>query len=230
MIYGYTRVSTTEQASDDRTSLAEQERRCRAAAVLRGQEIAEVFSDPGVSGSMPLFRRPGGQQLLAVLKEGDTVISAKMDRIFRSTSDALQSVEQLQKKGVGVVLVDIGPDPVTENGTSKLFFSILASVAEFERFRISERISDGRMGKTRRGGFIGGEPPYGWSVRGKGSQAVLVENEHERRIIGLADELSHRMSVRGVCRELNRRGLVGRSGGPFHPETVNRMLNRVRGR
>jgi DNA invertase Pin-like site-specific DNA recombinase len=227
MMYGYVRCSTAEQSTDDKTSLQNQERTCRAAATLRGGEIEEMFSDPGISGSVPLFSRPGGGLLLSVLQEGDTIISAKMDRIFRSTSDALQSVEALQKRNIGVVLVDIGVDAVTESGTSKLFFSILAAVAEFERFRIAERNREGRRGKASRGGFIGGEAPYGYTVRGKGSSAVLETDHHELRIISLISDLRGTHSLRHVARELERRGIANRDGRPFHPQTLQRILARM---
>lgn len=226
MIYAYTRVSTTEQAGDDKTSLAEQERRCRAAAIMRGGDIAEVFSDPGVSGSIALFDRPSGKRLCDTIRAGDTIIAAKMDRMFRSTRDALQSVELLQARGVGVVLVDIGADAVTESGTSKLFFSILAAVAEFERFRIAERNIEGRRGKKNRGGFIGGEAPYGYTVRGKGSSAVLAEDENEQRVISLIEQLGSVHSLRRVAADLDRRGISNRDGRPFHPQTIQRIIFR----
>ena len=226
-VYAYVRVSTTEQASDDKTSLAEQERRCRAAATMRGNDVQEVFSDGGVSGSIPLFSRPAGQRLCGVLRSGDTIISSKMDRMFRSTGDAIHSVESLALRSVGVVLVDIGADPVTEGGTSKLFFSILAAVAEFERYRITERNLEGRRGKRSRGGFIGGEAPYGYTVIGKGSHAVLTDNEHEQRIVSLISDLRQSHSLRHVARELARRGLVNRDGGVFHPQTIQRILGRM---
>lgn len=226
MIYAYTRVSTTEQAGDDKTSLAEQERRCRAAAIMRGGDVAEVFSDPGVSGSVPLFDRPSGKRLCDTIRAGDTIIAAKMDRMFRSTRDALQSVELLQARGVGVVLVDIGADAVTESGTSKLFFSILAAVAEFERFRIAERNIEGRRGKKSRGGFIGGEAPYGYTVRGKGSSAVLVEDENEQRVVSLIANMAGDRSLRCIARELGRRGITQRGGGMFHPQTIQRIIAR----
>jgi DNA invertase Pin-like site-specific DNA recombinase len=229
MIYGYVRVSSVEQSTDDKTSLQTQEKMIRAAATMRGNDVESIFSDPGISGSVPLFSRPGGQRLMAIIAPGDTIIAAKMDRIFRSTSDALQSVEALQKRNIGVVLVDIGADAVTENGTSKLFFSILAAVAEFERFRIAERIRDGRNGKRQRGGFIGGEAPYGYSVRGKGNSAVLIEDHNEQRIISLISDLRASHSLRHVARELDRRGLVNRDGRPFHPQTIHRIATR-RGR
>lgn len=225
-IYAYVRVSTTEQAGDDKTSLAEQERRCRAAATMRGHDVSEVFSDGGVSGSVPLFSRPAGQRLCGVLRSGDTVISSKMDRMFRSTGDALASVERLRADGVGVVLVDIGADPITEGGVSKLFFSILAAVAEFERYRIAERNLEGRRGKKQRGGFIGGEAPYGYQVIGKGSSAVLMEDDHEQRVVSLIHDLRQSHSLRHVGRELARRGIVNRDGGVFHPQTIQRILGR----
>jgi DNA invertase Pin-like site-specific DNA recombinase len=225
-IYAYVRVSTTEQAGDDKTSLAEQERRCRAAAIMRGSDVTEVFSDAGVSGSIPLFSRPAGQRLCRALRPYDTIISSKMDRMFRSTRDALHSVESLQARHVGVVLVDIGADAVTENGTSKLFFSILAAVAEFERYRIAERNLEGRRGKRSKGGFIGGEAPYGYAVRGKGSSAVLIEDDHEQRIVSLVTDLSQSRSLRNVARELARRGIVNRDGRAFHPQTIQRIMAR----
>ena len=225
-IYGYVRVSSTEQAADEKTSLQTQERMIRAAATMRGGEIEEVFSDPGVSGSVPLFGRPAGSRLLAKIQPGDTIIAAKMDRIFRSTSDALLSVESLRDRSVSVVLVDIGADAVTENGTSKLFFSILAAVAEFERYRITERNLEGRRGKKSRGGFIGGDAPYGYAVRGKGSSAVLIEDENEQRIVSLVRMLGRDHSVRRVAAELQRRGLVNRDGRPFHPQTIQRIIQR----
>jgi DNA invertase Pin-like site-specific DNA recombinase len=227
MIYGYTRVSTSGQAGEDKSSLSDQEAKIRAAATIRGEQIADIFSDPGVSGSVPLFGRPAGQALAATIRPGDTIISAKMDRLFRSTSDALQSVEALQKRNIGVVLVDIGVDAVTESGTSKLFFSILAAVAEFERFRIAERNREGRRGKASRGGFIGGEAPYGYTVRGKGNSAVLETDQHEQRIVSLISDLRQSHSLRHVARELERRGLANRDGRPFHPQTIQRIMART---
>src|SRR4051794_18956376 len=66
-VFGYTRVSTAEQAADDRTSLATQRRKIAAAAELAGLAIDEIVEEAGVSGSKPLAERPSGGPLLARL-------------------------------------------------------------------------------------------------------------------------------------------------------------------
>ena len=222
--YAYTRVSTTEQAADDRSSLDDQERRCRGAALMRGDEVAEVYDDPGVSGSIPLGERPGGGRLLAGLKPGDVVIAAKLDRIFRSALDALATVETFRARGVRLVLADMGPEPVTENGASKLFFSMLAAFAEFERARIAERMADGRRGKAARGGHIGGDAPYGFRVEGEGRSARLVPVPEEQETIEVAVEWRQAgWSLRRIAAALARNGHRPRSGKTWSPETVRRL-------
>jgi hypothetical protein len=72
------------------------------------------------------------------LKPGDTVITAKLDRMFRSALDALGVLADLKTKGVSLHMIDLGGD-VTGNGISKLVFTILSAVAEAERDRIRER-------------------------------------------------------------------------------------------
>lgn len=221
--YGYTRVSTTEQA-DNRSSLDDQARRVQGAAMMRGEGVARLFSDPGVSGAMPLSKRPGGALLLTALRRGDVVIAAKMDRMFRSASDALVTVEDLAERGVSLILADIGIEPVTENGTAKLFFSMLAAFAEFERTRIAERTDDGRRGKRARGGHVGGSAPYGYRVEGSGRDAVLIPVPEELEVVTRARVLKEGRSLRRVAAALEAEGHLSRTGGRFHPEQVASML------
>src|SRR3974390_2110678 len=139
MNYGYVRCSTLEQASEGRSTLEDQERVIKGVVMMKGEECVEVFRDPGVSGATPLEQRPEGARMLSLLKEGDMIIAAKLDRLFRSTIDALMTVESLKARGVGVILADISPEPVTAGGGGGLFFKILAAGADFERGRIKDR-------------------------------------------------------------------------------------------
>ena len=223
--FAYVRVSTTEQAADDRTSLASQQRAAEAIATLRGENIAETVADAGVSGSVPLTDRPGGASLLARLSPGDVIIAAKLDRLFRSARDALEMVDRLKERGVSVVLADMGAEPVTENGVSKLFFSILASVAEFERWRIAERMQEGRVGKRTRGGHVGGHAPYGFRVVGEGRAARLEPVAGEQAVIERARTLRDGgMTFRSISAHLAAEGRVSRSGRAFNPAQVRRMV------
>ncbi len=179
--YGYTRVSSTDQVAG--SSLGDQRRRIDAIAALRGDAVAAVYSDEGVSGSVPLAGRPSGAAMLAVLTAGDVVIVAKLDRMFRSASDALTTAEQWKAQGISLVLSDMGAEPVTENGVSRLFFGMLALVAEFERGRIAERRADGQRAKRAKGGHLGGNAPFGYQVIGHGKDASLLPVPSEQAAI-----------------------------------------------
>jgi DNA invertase Pin-like site-specific DNA recombinase len=86
--YGHCRVSNPRQAEDGE-SLGAQERTLAGYAMTHGLAIDSMFVERGVSGSKPLAERPEGAALLTALQPGDVVITAKLDRMFRSALDAL---------------------------------------------------------------------------------------------------------------------------------------------
>src|SRR5271154_6092648 len=132
-VYGYCRVSTAEQANSG-LSLDTQQQQITGYGMMKGWSVAEFFVEAGVSGSVPLADRPEGQRLLASLQPGDVIITAKLDRAFRSAADALGTLEHLKDDQIGLHMIDLGGD-VTGNGISKMVFTILAAVAEGERDR-----------------------------------------------------------------------------------------------
>lgn len=163
--------------------------------------------------------------MMTKLASGDVLIAAKLDRLFRSASDALNVVEQLKARGVEVVLVDIGTDAVTSNGVAKMFFTIMAALAEFERERIAERTADGRKSKRKRGGFTGGKIPYGYRVAGAGRDAALLRNEDEQAVIDMARKArAAGAGLREIARALTGHGIYSRDGKPFDPTQIKRML------
>lgn len=161
-VYGYARVSTLEQAEGGH-SLAVQRQVLEGFAVSEGMAIDRVFADRGVSGSKPLGERAAGAALVAALAPGDAVFCAKLDRMFRSASDALTTLEALKARRVRLFLKDMGGD-VTGTGVASLVFSILAAVAQFERERIAERITESRARLREGGRYVGGRVPFGWRV------------------------------------------------------------------
>ena len=173
--YGYTRVSTARQA-DEGESLPEQERRLGGYAVSLGLSLDRLFVERGVSGSVPLAERPEGAALLAALKPGDTIITSKLDRMFRSALDALGILGRLKEQRVSLHMIDLGGD-VTGNGVSKLVFTILSAVAEAERDRTRERISDVKRDQRQRGRYLGGKVPYGFRVGTDGALEAVPEDQ-----------------------------------------------------
>lgn len=174
--YGYCRVSTL-RAAEEGESLGAQERSLRGYAMMRGLVLDHVYVERGVSGSVPLSERPEGAKLMVALKRGDVILTPKLDRCFRSALDALDVLDRLKGQGVSLHMLDLGGD-VTGNGISKLVFTILSAVAEAERDRIRERISDVKRDQRIRGRFLGGTVPFGWQVNASG-QLVAVPVQQE---------------------------------------------------
>lgn len=173
-VFGYCRVSTAEQANSG-MSLETQQQQIAGYAMMKGWQVAEFFVERGVSGSVPLVDRPEGQRLLQTLHEGDIVITARLDRTFRSAADALGTLEQFKADKIGLHMIDLGGD-VTGNGISKLVFTILSAVAENVRDGIRERVREAKRYRASQSLYNGGKPPFGFDVVDK----RLVPNVNEQ--------------------------------------------------
>jgi putative DNA-invertase from lambdoid prophage Rac len=183
-VYGYARVSTTRQA-DEGESLDVQQRTIAGYAMMHGLQVDQTFVERGVSGSKPLSDRPEGAALLAALHAGDVIITAKLDRMFRSALDALEVLGRLKKAGVALHMIDLGGD-VTANGISKLVFTILSAVAEAERDRIRERVATVKADQRARGRYLGGRVPFGFVL---GADGELVEDAAQQAAIARMRDL-----------------------------------------
>jgi putative DNA-invertase from lambdoid prophage Rac len=177
-VYGYVRVSTQQQA-DAGESLAVQQRQIQGYCHMHGLQLEGVFVERGISGSIAVTERPEGAALWAKIQRGDMVIAAKLDRLFRSALDALQTVAGLKEQGVSLVLLDLGGD-ISGNGLSKLFLTIAAAFAEAERDRIRERVTQTKMDQKARNRFLGGHKPFGYIV---GDDGALAEDPIEQAAI-----------------------------------------------
>jgi putative DNA-invertase from lambdoid prophage Rac len=225
-VYGYARVSTDRQIEG--TSIDEQKRRIHGAAAMLGIGDPTIFSDQGVSGSIALGSRPQGQQLLAALQPGDTVIAAKLDRMFRDTTDALVQARALREIGVNLVLLDLGTDSVTAangSGTGKLLFTCMAAFADFDRDRIRERSLEAKAALRARGLFAGGTPPYGFRVVKEGRFSRLVPDEHEQTVIKTARLLwDQGRPMKQILAALEARGFRNRAGNPIASAQIYRWV------
>lgn len=234
MFYEYARTSTKDQAKEEKTSIGEQLRKCHAIAVMRGcnnkYDCVEV-TDAGVSGTVPLSERPAASKMLAELQPGDIVCVAKLDRIFRSTSDAVHSAERFKKRGVKLILCDISVEPLDDSPVGQLFFTVLAAIASFERARIRERILEGKAAKRAKGGHTGGnKPPLGYRVEGKGKEAILVKDEREQEHIlearKLFGEVPGTRRMHRIAEVMASQGMVDRTGKSYTYKSLSRMLAR----
>ena len=166
--YGYARVSLETQV--DGFSLEAQKRVIEAICTAEGFELAHIYVEEAVSGSVPISQRPEGARMLAAVRDSDIIVSLKLDRCFRDVADASATLANLQRRGVGLYLKDLGGD-VTASSVSALVFNLLASVAAFERQRISERTSEAMRlvmpascaRRKAEGRHMGGLTPFGFT-------------------------------------------------------------------
>lgn len=161
MILGYIRVSSESRV--DGESLKVQRRQLQGWALQHGRYISKIFVDAGVSASIPLVERPQGRLLVERLRAGDTVVASKLDRVFRSIIDALQTLRKFEQDKIDLVLLDMGGS-VLHDGVSKFIFTLLSAFADFERNRIALRIREAKQQQRRRGDYLGGPAPFGWRV------------------------------------------------------------------
>ena len=141
MILGYARISTSDQKLDAQTD------------ALHAAGAERIFSDQ-ISGSVR--HRPELDKLLEQLRDGDVIVVSKYDRLARSLRDLLEIVELIGARGAG--FRSLAEDIDTTTPAGRLIFHVFASIAQFERERISERTREG-LEAARRRGRIGGRPP-----------------------------------------------------------------------
>lgn len=229
MLRIYSRVSTIEQAGDGTTSLAEQVRKGQGWAMMGGlgKFDISVYEDAGVSGATPLRERTAGAAMLADAEKGDTLLASKLDRMFRDSLDALEVYTFCRDKGIDLVLLDLGNESCIRDGLAKCFFTIISAFADMERWRIAERMADGRRGKAAKQGFLGGsEPPYGFKVEGAGREARLVPVEQEQYTIQTIVALAEHHRPAALLKELEKRKIRRRHNAPFGFMQVKRILER----
>ena len=143
--------------------------------------------------------------LFARLAHGDTLIAAKLDRLFRSALDALKVVASFKERGIALHLLDLGGD-ISGNGMSKLFLTIAAAFAEAERDRIRERIGQAKADQKARGLYLGGTMPFGYR-RGDAGELVPVDAEQEaiREMVTLRAQGRALRAIADVMRAKGRR-------------------------
>tara|TARA_X000000950_G_scaffold259997_1_gene328935 strand:- start:364 stop:939 length:576 start_codon:yes stop_codon:yes gene_type:complete len=143
-LIGYARCST------DKQDLSAQ----KLALIDLGVAEDRIYTDHGLTGTSRA--RPGLDQAVAAVRQGDTFVVPKLDRLARSVPDARAIADQLEAKGVKLALGASVYDPSDPMG--KMFFNILATFAEFESDLIRMRTREG-MAIARAKGKLRGKQP-----------------------------------------------------------------------
>ncbi|MFC4169556.1 recombinase family protein [Teichococcus aestuarii] len=158
MLIGYARTSTAEQEA----GLDAQERDLRAAGCekIYAERVSSVAAD-----------RARLAEALRFVRSGDVLVVTKPDRLARSTADLLSIVTDLEKRGVALLVLSMGGQPVdTRGATGKLLLTMLAAIAAFERDLVLERQREGISAAKAAGKYKGRAP----TARAKASEVLAL--------------------------------------------------------
>lgn len=171
LLLGYVRVSTTDQHGAAQ----------RDALLEAGVEEKYIYFDQ-LSGAKAAKERPGLSALLAFAREGDTVLVYRIDRLGRSLIDVLNTVAEMRERGIGLRSLVDGIDPSTPSGRFQL--GLFATLAEYERELINERVRAGVMAAKARGVKFGQQPVDETTVEDKVETArrLLSEGKTAERV------------------------------------------------
>ncbi|MER2193329.1 recombinase family protein [Methylobacterium brachiatum] len=154
MIVGYARTSTLEQEAGLDAQVRD----------LNALGCTKLFQEQVSS----VATRPALEAALDFVREGDTLVVTKLDRLARSVVHLGKIVETLEAKGVALRIENLGVD--TSTPTGKLMLNVLAGVAQFEREMMLERQREGIAAAKSAGRYTGRKP----TARAKGDEIAAL--------------------------------------------------------
>lgn len=202
----YTRKSSEEGLDQEFNSLDAQREACAAFVAsqigLGWKLVADRYDDGGISGGT--MERPALQRLLQDIRDRkiDVVVVYKIDRLTRSLMDFSRIVEIFDDSSVSFVSVTQQFNTTTSMG--RLTLNVLLSFAQFEREVTAERIRDKIAASKKKGMWMGGTVPLGYTVL----QRKLVIRQPEAGLVrGLFERYVQLRSVPALVAEVNRQAI-----------------------
>lgn len=215
----YIRVSTDLQAEEGFSLDAQQEKLLAYAGAQSWNVAADhIYIDAGASAKTT--NRPQYQAMIAAAHAGaiHRIVVTKLDRLSRNTSDFLQLVEDMDRIGCALVILDLNIDTGTPTG--KLVATVLAGIAEWERKQINERVMSGKVQKASEGGYNGSADRLGYDYE----NGVFTPNDQAPTVERIFADFVAGQGMSRIADQLNAAGATTAKGGKWYAGTVRYVL------
>ena len=145
-VFGYGRVSTKEQTTEN-----------QRIEIEHTHKLDFWFADQGVSGSTNAMQRPEFGKLLQKIRDGETLIVSKLDRLGRSAVDVGSTLRLLEQRNIKVIVMQLGLLDMT-SPVGKAMLTMLSAIAELEKDLLIERTKAGLERAKKEGKKLGRRP------------------------------------------------------------------------
>lgn len=216
----YVRVSTEEQATEG-YSISAQTQRLKAYCVAQDWSISGIYIDEGISAKD--MNRPKLQEMVKDIEKGkvDCVLVYRLDRLTRSVLDLYELLGIFEKYGCKFKSATEVYDTTTAMG--RLFITIVAALAQWERENTGERIRMGLQEKVRQGKYAAIQRPIGYDL--DYSTGELTINPKEAKTVKLIiNKYLSGMGSNRVARYLNERNILTRNNNKWTDNTIMKVL------
>lgn len=216
----YIRVSTEEQAKEG-YSISAQKQKLKAFCVAQDWEIEGLYADEGISAKDT--NRPQLQRMIKDIEQGkiDCVLVYRLDRLTRSVLDLYKLLEIFEKHNCKFKSATEVYD--TTSAMGRMFITIVAALAQWERENLGERISFGFAEKARQGKYPLNFRPIGYNLDLK--TGTLTINNEEAKVIRLIYDLYlEGYSANRLCRYLNDHGIKTKANNSWNDKPLMQIL------
>lgn len=216
----YIRVSTEEQVKEG-YSISAQKQKLKAFCISQGWDVVGLYPDEGISAKNT--KRPHLQRMIQDIKNGDVdcVLVYRLDRLTRSVLDLYNMLEVFEKYNCKFKSATEVYDTTTAMG--KMFITIVAALAQWERENMGERISFGFAEKARQGKYPLNFAPIGYDLDKEKSKLHINKKEAET-VLTIFKKYQEGLGGNRLCRYLNENEIRTKAGNVWTDNTLFKVL------